>query len=333
MRIALDATGGDHAPHELIAGAIAAVKERGLKITLLGPQSKLQSILKESGALSLMEVVDAPEVVGGDEEPVMAIRRKKQSPLVVGCNLLRTGAVQALVTAGNTGAFMAAGMFVAGRLQGIDRPALAPMFPTKNGRGVVVLDIGANMDAKPHHLLQYAIMGSVYAEKVLGRPTPKVALLNVGTEEGKGNQAAREAYVLLKNASLNFVGNLEARELLMGNVDVVVCDGFTGNVLLKFMEGMAQTMFDMLKVRFTQDARSKAGALLVKPALRQFKADLDYSEHGGAPLLGINGTLVKCHGSSNALAIKNGLFQAQRFLEQDVVRSIGAALDLRRVDT
>jgi glycerol-3-phosphate acyltransferase PlsX len=325
MRIALDTTGGDHAPREIVAGAVMAARDKGLNISLLGDPLVLDDLLKSMGAQGLLEVVDAPEVVGSNEEPVMAIRRKRNSSLVVGCNLLRRGQAQALVTAGNTGAFMAAGMFVAGRLPGIDRPALAPMFPTRDGRGVVVLDVGANMDAKPQHLLQYGIMGSIYAEKVLGRKKPKVALLNVGVEEGKGNQATKEAYGLLKEANINFVGNLEARELLTGAVDVVVCDGFTGNVILKFMEGMAGTIFDMLKTQFTRDARSKAGALLLKPALRRFKADMDYSEHGGAPLLGINGILVKCHGSSNAVAIKNGLYQAQKFIEQDVVASITLA--------
>jgi glycerol-3-phosphate acyltransferase PlsX len=239
--------------------------------------------------------------------------------------MIKDGTVEALVTAGNTGAFMAAGMFVAGRIDGIERPALAPLFPTENGRGVVVLDVGANMDAKPHHLLQYGVMGSLYAERVLGRENPKVALLNVGAEPGKGNQATKEAYSLLAAADINFVGNLEARDLIRGTVDVVVCDGFTGNVVLKFMEGMSLSLFSMMRKSFTRDSRSKVGALLLKPALRDFRDSLDYSEYGGAPLLGLKGILVKCHGSSNARAIKNGIYQAQKFVEQDVVRAIEAS--------
>ncbi|HSL93742.1 MAG TPA: phosphate acyltransferase PlsX [Bacillota bacterium] len=321
MRIALDTTGGDFAPEVVIQGALEAVRERGLSITLLGDREKLDQALS-SADRGLVSVVHAPELITSDEEPVMAIRRKRQSPLVVGCQMIKDGSVQALVTAGNTGAFMAAGMFVAGRITGIERPALAPLFPTENGRGVVVLDVGANMDAKPQHLLQYGIMGSLYAERVLGRKEPKVALLNVGSEPGKGNQAAKDAYILLAEADINFIGNLEARELLTGSVDVVVCDGFTGNVVLKFMEGMASSLFSMMRTSFTRDTRSKLGALLLKPALRDFKDSLDYSGHGGAPLLGLRGILVKCHGSSNAVAIKNGIYQAQKFVEQDVVRAI-----------
>lgn len=323
MRIALDTTGGDFAPDVVIKGALDAVRERGLSITLLGDRDKLLAMLSPEER-QCIEVVNAPEWIASDEEPVMAIRRKKQSPLVVGCQMIKDGSVDALVSAGNTGAFMAAGMFVAGRIPGIERPALAPLVPTEDGRGVVLLDVGANMDARPQHLLQYGIMGSLYAERVLGRRQPKVALLNVGAEPGKGNQATKDAYTLLAAADINFVGNLEARELVTGSADVVVCDGFTGNVVLKFMEGMSVSLFRMLRESSTRDVRSKLGALLLKPALRDFKNSLDYSEHGGAPLLGIDGILVKCHGSSNSRAIKNGIYQAQKFVEQNVVSSIRA---------
>ncbi len=323
MRIALDTTGGDFAPDVVIKGALDAVRERGLSITLLGDRDKLLAMLSPEER-QCIEVVNAPEWIASDEEPVMAIRRKKQSPLVVGCQMIKDGSVDALVSAGNTGAFMAAGMFVAGRIPGIERPALAPLVPTEDGRGVVLLDVGANMDARPQHLLQYGIMGSLYSERVLGRRQPKVALLNVGAEPGKGNQATKDAYTLLAAADINFVGNLEARELVTGSADVVVCDGFTGNVLLKFMEGMSVSLFRMLRESSTRDVRSKLGALLLKPALRDFKNSLDYSEHGGAPLLGIDGILVKCHGSSNSRAIKNGIYQAQKFVEQNVVSSIRA---------
>ena len=324
MRIALDTTGGDFAPEVIIQGALEAVHERGLSITLLGDQHTIGDRLS-SADKELISIVHAPELIGSDEEPVMAIRRKRQSPLVVGCQMIKDGSIEALVTAGNTGAFMAAGVFVAGRIAGIERPALAPLFTTEDSRGVVVLDVGANMDAKPHHLLQYGIMGSLYAERVLGREQPRVALLNVGSEPGKGNQAVKEAYGLLAESGINFVGNLEARDLISGKVDVVVCDGFTGNVVLKFMEGMAASLFNMMRESFMRDTRGKVGALLLKPALREFRESLDYSEHGGAPLLGIRGVLVKCHGSSNARAIKNGIYQAQKFVEQDFVGAIAAS--------
>lgn len=332
MRIAVDTTGGDHAPEAIVEGALAAIREKKLPLTLLGEKELLELLLPNDATRELITLIDAPETIDSNDDPVMAIRRKKQSPLVIGCQLIRDGEIDALVTAGSTGAFMAAGMFVAGRLPGIERPALAPLFPTEDGRGVIVLDVGANMDAKPQHLLQYGLMGSLYAEKVLGRPNPSVALLNVGSEANKGNQAAREAHILLSQSSLNFVGNLEARDLLVGGIDVVVCDGFTGNVVLKFMEGMAASLFSMMRENFTHDLRSKAGALLLKPALRRFKTSLDYSEYGGAPLLGLNGVLVKCHGSSNPTAIKNGIFQAQKLIAQGVIPGITAAITNAKVE-
>lgn len=325
MRIALDVLGGDFGPQEVVAGAIDAVREKGLELTLVGPEHILAPLIKQSG-VSTIEIVNATDVIDNDEAPVMAVRRKKQSTLVVGANLVKDGHAGALVTTGSTGAFMAAGLFVVGRIADIERPALAPLVPTRDGKGVVMLDMGANMDAKAEHLMQYGIMGAIYAEKVLGRLSPRVALLNVGAEPGKGNQVTKEAYSLLNNAGINFIGNIEARAVLSGDVDVIVCDGFTGNVVLKLMEGMASTMFDLMKERFTADTRSKLGALLLKPTLRRFKQSFDYSEYGGAPLLGVNGIFVKCHGSSNRVAIKNGLFQAQRFLEQDVVAGIGKAI-------
>lgn len=329
MRIAVDALGGDFAPQEILAGVLDAVKEKGLQVTLVGPEATLRQMLQNSGETGI-EIANATEVIGNDESPVMAVRRKKNSSLVVGASLVRDGQAAAFVTAGNTGAFMAAGLFVVGRIPNIDRPALAPLIPTRDGRGVVLLDVGANMDARPENLLQYGIMGSIYAEKVLQRSNPRVALLNVGTEEGKGNQVTKDAFALLQNAGINFIGNLEARSVLSGEADVLVCDGFTGNILLKFMEGMATTMFDLLKERFTVDLRSKVGALLLKPGLRQFKRNFDYSEHGGAPLLGVDGIFVKCHGSSNRTAIKNGLYQAQRFIEQRVLASITESIGDRQ---
>ncbi|MBT9156597.1 MAG: Phosphate acyltransferase [Firmicutes bacterium] len=326
MRIAIDALGGDHAPHAIVAGAVDAAREKDFTVVLVGPEAILAPQIASEGLAGRIEIVEATETISDLDSPSLAVRRKKQSSLVIAANLLRAGQVDAVVTAGNTGAFMAAGLLLVGRLAGIDRPALAPLIPTRNGRGVVLLDAGANMDAKPEHLLQYGVMGALYAAKVLRRDNPKVALLNVGVEESKGNQVTKDAYPLLKKASFDFVGNIEARELLAGQIDVVVCDGFTGNVLLKALEGMATTFGSMLKEQFTRDWQSKFGALLLRPSLRIFKKQFDYSEYGGAPLLGINGALVKCHGSSGKVAIKNGLLQAARFVEQGVVQSIQDAV-------
>jgi len=217
---------------------------------------------------------------------------------------------------------MAAGLLITGRIPHVERPALAPLLPTVKGSGVVLLDVGATMDAKAENLSQYGMMGSVYAERVLGKVRPRVALLNVGSEEGKGNQVTKDAFSLLDAGGINFVGNMEARNLLSGEFDVVVCDGFTGNVVLKMMEGVTSTMFELLREAFTADYRGKAGAFLLRPKLRQLKRRFDYAEHGGAILLGINGVFVKCHGSSKALAIKNGIFQAEKFISQEVIKRI-----------
>jgi len=322
MRIAVDALGGDHAPSEIVAGAVAAVREKGLKVVLVGQEAPLHSLLRRENMASQIEVVHAEDVIDNDESPALAIRRKPKASVVVGAQLIKNNQASALVTAGSTGAFMAAGLFIAGRLANIDRPALAPVLPTLDGRGVVLLDVGANMDAKGEHLAQYGLMGSIYAERVLGRQSPKVALLNVGAEEGKGNQATKDAFPLLKGAGINFVGNVEARNLLSGEVDVVVCDGFTGNIILKMMEGVTATIFDLLRASFKSDIKSLLGALMLKSSLRKLKKRFDYSEYGGAPLLGINGVFVKCHGASKALAMKNGIFQSEKFVSEGVIKKI-----------
>ncbi len=322
MRIAVDALGGDHAPHAIVAGALGAAREKDITVVLVGPKATLTPQIAVAGLTGRIEVVEATEVITDLDNPSLAVRRKKHSSLVVAADLLRAGQVDAVVTAGNTGAFMAAGLLLVGRITGIERPALAPQIPTRNGRGVVLLDVGANMDAKPEHLLQYGVMGALYAAKVLRRDNPKVALLNVGAEEGKGNQVTKDVFPMMRNAGFNFAGNIEARDILAGEVDVIVCDGFTGNVLLKALEGMAATFGSMLKDHIIRDWQSRLGGLLLRPSLSNFKKEFDYSEYGGAPLLGINGVLVKCHGSSEQMAIKNGLLQAARFVEQDVVQSI-----------
>ncbi len=318
LRIAIDAMGGDHAPDEIVAGTISALQSKhDLSVLLVGQTEQLEKLLLpvSTSIRHRITLVHASEVIGNEEAPAMAVRRKKEASIVVATRLLKEGEADGLLTAGSTGAFMAAGLLVLGRLAGVQRPALAPVLPTVDGNGVVLLDVGANMDATPENLLQYAIMGSIYAEHVLSRPRPRVGLLNVGSEPGKGNEVTKEAYSLLSEQPLNFIGNLEARDLLAGAADVVVTDGFVGNVVLKFMEGMASGLFAMLKEEFSRDLRSKLGAGLLLPGLRSFKRKLDYSEYGGAPLLGVKAPMIKCHGSSRSKAIHNGIYQAIKFIE------------------
>ncbi len=329
LRIAIDAMGGDHSPDEIVAGAVSALQANArLSVQLVGPEQPLEALLASVAAdvRERIAIVPALEVIDNDEAPAMAVRRKKDASIVVATRLLKEGKADGLLTAGSTGAFMAAGLLILGRLPGVQRPALAPILPTVDGQGVVLLDVGANMDATPEHLQQYAVMGAIYAEQVLGRATPRVGLLNVGSEPGKGNELTKEAYQLLAKQPLNFIGNVEARDLLTGQADVVVTDGFVGNVVLKFMEGMALSLFDMLKVEYTSDLRGKLGAGLLRPGLRRFKRNLDYSEYGGAPLLGVKLPMIKCHGSSQRKAIHNGIGQAISFIESRAGEVISNAI-------
>ncbi len=258
------------------------------------------------------------EVIGTDEEPVKAVKQKKNSSLVTATRMVKEGEADACISAGNTGAYMTAGLLMTGRIKGIERPALTIILPTASGRATVVLDVGANMDAKPEHLVQYAMMGSIYAEKILGYDRPSVGLLSVGTEESKGNELTKKAFPLIKASKVNFIGNVEGRDVPYGVADVIVCDGFSGNVLLKVTEGVVGTIFDLLKKEFTSTFTSKMGALLLKPGLKRFKKQMDYAEYGGAPLLGLKGICIKAHGSSNATAIKNAIGQARKFVSLDV---------------
>ncbi|WP_301169126.1 phosphate acyltransferase PlsX [Brevibacillus nitrificans] len=318
MRIAVDAMGGDNAPRSTVQGALAAVKENpSLTIVLVGDEQGIRSQL--SGEIPAnIEIVPTTEVIDPDDEPVKAVRRKKNSSLVVAVQMARENLVDAAISAGNTGALMTAGLLYAGRMEGIERPALATFIPNIKGRVTLTLDVGANMDAKPHHLLQYAVMGSLYAERVLGFEKPTVGLLNVGTEEGKGNELTKAVFPLLTNADLNFVGNVEARDVLEGACDVLVCDGFVGNVLLKAVEGAAATIFSQLKQEFTSSLINKVGAAILKPGLMRFRKRMDYAEYGGAPLLGLRSPVIKAHGSSDAKAVKNAIASAATFVKQDV---------------
>ncbi|WP_342555428.1 phosphate acyltransferase PlsX [Paenibacillus sp. FSL R7-0652] len=324
MRIVIDAMGGDHAPASTVEGAAAAAAEwADTQIVLVGDEAKLEPLLSQSGAKPAnLSIRHASEVIGSDDEPVKAVRRKKDSSMVVAGRMVKEQEADAMISAGNTGALMTAGLLVVGRMEGIERPALAPMIPTMDDVGVLALDLGANMDAKPEHLAQYALMGSLYRQKVQGIASPRVGLLNVGTEAGKGNELTKHAYPLLEQLPIRFVGNVEARDVLTGACDVLVCDGFAGNILLKSLEGAAGAIFGLLKEKFTSSFKNKLAAAVLMPELRGLKSKLDYTEHGGAPLLGLSGLVVKSHGSADGNAIKNAVRQARIAVQNQLVDSI-----------
>lgn len=328
MRIAIDAMGGDHAPHSIVEGALKAAAHRpDVEIVLVGPTEKIKPLL--SSQPENISIRHTEDVIAADEEPVRAVRRKKDSSMVVACSMVRDGTADAVICAGNTGAFMTAGLLITGRIPEVERPALAPIIPNLTGKGTLLLDAGANMDAKPEHLLHYALMGSIYAEQVMQISKPRVGLLNVGTEENKGNELTKETFHLLKEQkNIHFIGNIEARDILFGICDVTVCDGFSGNILLKSLEGMAEALFKLLREEFTRDLASKLAAAVLKPRLRHLKEKLDYSEYGGAPLLGLKGACIKAHGSSNVRAIENAIYQAIRFVEHGVNEKISREIKI-----
>ncbi|MED4351873.1 phosphate acyltransferase PlsX [Schinkia azotoformans] len=320
MRIAIDAMGGDHAPEQIIKGVNEAVTAFPfLEFTLVGNEEKIKKYLVSSEKVS---IIHTDEVIEATDEPVRAVRRKKTASMVLMANEVKEGRADACISAGNTGALMAAGLFVVGRIEGIDRPALSPTLPTIDGQGFVFLDVGANADARPEHLLQFAIMGSVYAEKVRKINNPRVGLLNVGTEEKKGNDLTKHAFPLLQDAPIHFVGNVEARDLLEGVADVVVTDGFSGNIALKSIEGTALAIFSMLKTELTSSLKTKLATGVIKPQLRNLKNKLDYSEYGGAGLFGLKAPVIKAHGSSDQTAILNAIRQAKDMVEKQVIQTI-----------
>lgn len=322
MRIAIDAMGGDHAPKEIVLGALKAVEEfPNLQITLVGKEREIHNYMDKHPSISILHT---DEVITGEDEPVRAVRKKKNASLVLMANEVKEGRADACISAGNTGALMSAGLFVVGRIKGIDRPALSPTLPTVDGKGFLLLDVGANADAKPQHLLQYAIMGSIYMEKVRQFEKPRVGLLNIGTEEGKGNELARKAYELLEDAPVHFIGNVEARDLLNGVADVVVTDGFSGNLTLKTIEGTAMTLFSMMKKQFMANTKTKIAAVLAKNELKGLKNQLDYSEYGGAGLFGLQAPVIKAHGSSNSQAVFSAIKQAVEIVENEVIETISS---------
>jgi len=325
MRIAIDAMGGDHAPKEIVRGALKAVKQfPDIEVTLIGDKEKICSFLTNEDRIT---IIHTEEMIDATDEPVRAVRRKKNSSMVLMAREVNEGRADACISAGNTGALMAAGLFVVGRIEGIERPALAPTLPTVGGEGFLLLDAGANVDARPEHLLQYALIGSIYAEKVLGIHRPRVGLLNVGTEDQKGNELAKRAFDLIKDTNLNFVGNVEGRDLLEGVADVVVTDGFTGNVALKTIEGTAISLFSMLKAALTSSFTSKLATAVLKPQLVGLKKKMDYSEYGGAALFGLKAPVIKAHGSSDANAVYHAIRQAREMVVKNVTETVKRAIE------
>lgn len=324
IRVAVDAMGGDNAPAEIVKGVIDAVTLcQDIKVYLIGRQEIVQEELaKHSYQGSRIEVIHAPEVIETAEPPVLAVRKKKQSSIVVGMNMVKEKKADAFVSAGSSGAILVGGQVIVGRIKGVERPPLAPLIPTEKGVSLLI-DCGANVDARSSHLVQFAKMGSIYMENVLGIANPRVAIVNIGAEEEKGNALVKETFPLLKNCpDINFVGSIEARDIPHGQADVIVCEAFVGNVILKLYEGVAQALVGKVKEGMMETLRSKMGALLVKPALKKTMKSFDASEYGGAPLLGLNGLVVKTHGSSKAKEVMNSIIQCVTFKEQEINEKI-----------
>ena len=334
MRIAIDAHGGDHAPGEIIKGcALALEKHPDIELVIAGERKIVDSALHALGAdCRRVEVIPTTQVIEMAESPVAAIKTKKDSSMVRALQAVAQGGADAFVSAGNTGAVLAGATMIVRRIKGVKRPALAPLIPTSTGAPVMLIDCGANVECKPDHLAQFGVIGSIYMARVLGVENPRVGLINNGAEAEKGNDLTKAAYGLLKNMPINFAGNIEAREINSGNVDVAVCDGFVGNVVLKLTEGLAGSLFSMMKEEFTSSLGSKLGALLLKPAFKRIKKKMDYTEYGGALFLGVNGGVVKAHGSSNARAIAAAISQARDMVRSDVVGVIRAGISELAVD-
>lgn len=318
--IAVDAMGSDRAPKPEIEGALLAARNYDVKLLLVGPEDRLREELRHySSAPHLpIDVVNATQVIGMNEKAVQAVRSKRDSSLHVGLRLVKNKIASGFITAGNTGAAMTAAKMVLGALPGVDRPALAMVFPTSAGKPCILIDVGANVDCKPHNISQFAVMGEMYYRTIFGVKRPTVGLLSIGEEESKGNELTRTAYALLKDLPLNFIGNVEGRDLYNGRVDVIVCDGFVGNVALKISEGLSEAVRVLLKESLRSTITSQVGALLSRKAFVDFKKRLDYSEYGGAPLLGLKGVAIVGHGASNANAIKNAIRVTRQFAESGI---------------
>lgn len=324
INVAVDAMGGDNAPTELVKGAAEAVEMRSdLKVFLVGREEVIKKELTSyTYPTKQIEIVDAKEIIETAEPPVMAIRKKKNSSMVEGLHLVKKGICDAFVSAGSSGAILVGGQVIVGRLKGVERAPLAPLIPTNKGVSLLI-DCGANVDARAPHLVQFAKIGSIYMEEVVGKKNPTVAIVNIGAEEDKGNLLVKEAYPLLKNCEdIHFIGNIEAREIPKGMADIIVCEAFVGNVILKLYEGLGDTLIQKIKIGMMSTFRSKLGALLAKPALKETLKDFDVTKYGGAPLLGLNGLVVKTHGNSKAAEVKNAIIQCVSFKEQKMNEKI-----------
>ncbi len=328
IKVAVDAMGGDYAPAEIVKGAVEVARERPqIEVILVGQEDAVRKELeKQDYPKDRVRVVHASEVIETEEPPVNAIRKKKDSSIVVGMNMVKKQEADALVSAGSSGAILVGGQVIVGRIKGVERPPLAPLIPTETGVSLLV-DCGANVDARASHLVQFARMGSIYMEHVIGIKHPRVAIVNIGAEEEKGNALVKETFPLLKACQdINFIGSIEAREIPHGGADVIVCEAFVGNVILKLYEGVGATLISKVKSGMMGSLRSKIGALLVKPALKETLKTFDASQYGGAPLLGLNGLVVKTHGNSKAMEVKNSIIQCVTFKEQEINELIRESL-------
>jgi len=328
MKIALDAMGGDFAPDVTVAGAIEAVSEYDVEVILVGDRDRLNEVLRDKRyPANRISIYHASEVAGMDESPVTVLRKKKDSSIRKAVELVKNGQADAAVSAGHSGVAMAMGLFLLGKVPGVDRPAIATIMPALAG-SFVLIDAGANVDCKPENLLQFAYMGNAYYKAIFNEPSPKIALLSIGEEDTKGNELTKESFKLLKGRKgLNFIGNIEGKDVFTGRANVIVCDGFIGNIVLKTSEGLAETILKMLKREIANVATGKLGYLMIKPAIRNFKKRTDYDEYGGAPLLGINGTCIISHGRSSARALKHAIRVAAQLSRQRVHESIATTLN------
>ncbi|MEN3033764.1 MAG: phosphate acyltransferase PlsX [Aquificaceae bacterium] len=309
---AVDCMGGDFAPREIVKGCLLAWRDLGIRTILVGQASKIEEILKQEGSFGELEIVDAPDSIAMNDPPLSVLRRKESS-LFVAANLVREGKAEGLVSAGSTGAVLAVGKFVVGAMEGVERPAIGVVFPNLEGR-TFLIDVGANVDCKPKHLLHFAVIGHAYSKFILGVENPRIGILSIGEEEGKGNDLVREAYGLLKNSQLNFKGNAEGRDIFAGGFDVIVCDGFVGNIILKASESLGLTVIEMLKNSVKRNILSLIGAFLMKPAFNELRKKADFAEYGGIPLLGAERPVIITHGRANAKAIRNAIKVANQFL-------------------
>jgi glycerol-3-phosphate acyltransferase PlsX len=327
MLIAVDGMGGDKAPAVVVEGCVQAIKEMDIKVLITGPVELLKAELsKYDYDKEKIQIVEATEVIDTNEHPVMAIRKKKNSSLNVALELVKKGEADAIISAGSTGAVMAGALFIIGRIKGVERPALAPIMPGKNN-SFMLIDCGANAECKPSNLVQFGIMGKIYMESVYKVNNPSVGLINIGVEEEKGNELTKTAYKLLKESSLNFVGNIEPREISDGDVSVLVCDGFVGNTVLKMYEGVASNILSILKSEIMSSFRTKIGGMILKPVFKNIKTKFDYKEAGGAAFLGVKGICIKAHGSSDGRAIKNAIRQAKQFYDGKILDKIGSEIE------